>query len=218
MKTTIAMADDHVLLRNGLASLLNDLGYQVIFQADDGKEFIEKIQAANASPHIALMDINMPKMNGYETTMWLKKNSPEVKVLALSMYDDENAIIRMIRCGARGYILKDSDPLELKTAINAIMDKGFYHSELVSGTLIHVVNRIDDPEHAAMKGGMGLTEKQMEILKLLCTEMSIKEIAEQVHLSTRTVDSYRDELLDRLNCKSRIGLVLYAIKNGMVAL
>lgn len=218
MKTMIAMADDHVLLRNGLASLLNDLDYQVVFQADDGKEFIEKIQTTATAPHIALMDINMPRMNGYETTIWLKKNAPEVKVLALSMYDDENAIIRMIRSGARGYILKDSDPLELKTAINAIMEKGFYHSELVSGTLIHAVNRIDDPEHAAVKGGMGLTDKQMEILKLLCTEMSIKEIAEQVHLSTRTVDSYRDELLDKLNCKTRIGLVLYAIKNGMVAL
>src|SRR5690349_19493762 len=126
MKTSIALADDHVLLRNGLANLLRDHEYDVLFEADNGKEFLERFPL-HSLPDIVLMDINMPKMDGYETTLWLKKNHPTVKVLALSMYDDENAIIRMIKNGARGYILKDSDPAELRAAIHALLTKGFYH-------------------------------------------------------------------------------------------
>lgn len=126
MKAKIALADDHVLLRNGLANLLRDLDYEVVFEADNGAEFLEKLQV-NTVPDIVLMDINMPKMDGYDTTQWLKKNYPDIKVLALSMYDDENAIIRMLKCGAKGYILKDSDPAELKQAIHAVLTKGFYH-------------------------------------------------------------------------------------------
>ena len=145
MKTTIALADDHVLLRNGLAGLLNELNYEVVFEADNGKQFIEKIKTHTA-PQLVLMDINMPEMDGYDTTLWLKKNHPQVKVLALSMFNDENAIIRMMKNGAKGYILKDSSPAELKAALQALETKGFYHSELVTGTLIHTINHLDDPE------------------------------------------------------------------------
>src|ERR1044071_9559814 len=101
MKEKIALADDHVLLRNGLANLLKDLEYEVVFESDNGVDFLEKLKMS-VVPDIVLMDINMPKMDGYDTTQWLKKNYPDVKVLALSMYDDENAIIRMLKCGARG--------------------------------------------------------------------------------------------------------------------
>lgn len=214
MKAKIALADDHVLLRNGLANLLKDLEYEVVFEANDGTELLEKIQNSTV-PDVVLMDINMPKMDGYDTTQWLKKNYPGIKVLALSMYDDENAIIRMLRCGAKGYILKDSDPAELKLAINALLQKGFYHSELVTGKLIHTINHLDEPENSSVKNLLGLNEREIEFLKLVCTEMTYKEIAEQMCLSPRTIDGYRDALFEKLNVKSRVGLVLFAIKNGI---
>lgn len=214
MKAKIALADDHVLLRNGLANLLRDLEYEVVFEADNGEEFLGKLQV-NSLPDVVLMDINMPKMDGYDTAQWLKKNYPDIKVLALSMYDDENAIIRMLKCGAKGYILKDSDPAELKLAINALLTKGFYHSELVTGKLIHTINHLDEPEHSSVKNVLGLNEREIEFLKLVCTEMTYKEIAEQMCLSPRTIDGYRDSLFEKLNLKSRVGLVVFAIKNGI---
>jgi len=215
MKITVALVDDHTLLRNGLANLLQDLEYEVVFQADNGQQFIDNLETHKA-PQVVLMDINMPVMDGYETTLWLKKNHPDIRVLALSMYDDENAIIRMLKSGAKGYILKDSDPSELRTAIHALVTKGFYHSDLVTGTLIHTLNHLDDPENSAVKEVMGLNERELELLKWICTELTFKEIAEKMNLSPRTIDGYRDGLLEKLECKSRVGLVVFAIKNGIV--
>ena len=213
---TIALADDHVLLRKGLADLVSKQGYTVLFQADNGEEFLEKLKV-NPDPDIVLLDINMPKKDGYETALWLKRNKPSVKVLALSMYDDENAIIRMLKNGARGYILKDSEPADLKAAIESVLTKGFYYSEMVTGKLIHTIHSMDE-ESSDIKNTLGLNEKEIMFLKLSATELTYKEIAEQMHLSPRTIDGYRDELFEKLNIKSRVGLVLFAIKNGIVTM
>jgi two-component system, NarL family, invasion response regulator UvrY len=215
MKTKIALADDHVLLRNGLANLLREFDYDVLFEADNGEDFIKKIKSYGV-PDLVLMDINMPVMDGYDTTSWLKKNLPQVKVLALSMYDDENAILRMLKSGAKGYILKDADPSELKSALSAILTKGFYYSELVTGKLIHTINNLDNPEGSSVKDLFGLNDKEIEFIKLTCTELTYKEIAEKMFLSPRTIDGYRDNIFEKLGLKSRVGLVLFAIKNGIV--
>ena len=135
----IVLVDDHVLLRNGLAELVKSLGHSVLFEADNGKDLTAKLDAGSL-PDIVLLDINMPEMDGFETATWIKTNHPEIKVLALSMYDNETSIIRMLKCGAKGYILKDSEPAELKAAIHALMNKGFYYSDLVSGKLMHAIN------------------------------------------------------------------------------
>lgn len=211
---TIALADDHVLLRKGLVSLVENLGYKVILEVDNGQELTEQIQAG-VNPDLVLMDINMPVKDGYETTKWLKNNAPLTKVLALSMYDDESAIIRMLKNGAKGYILKDSEPGELRIAIESILSKGFYYSEMVTGRLIHSINTMDDEDSPA-KNLSGLNEREIDFLKLAATELTYKEIAEQMHLSPRTIDGYRDALFEKLNIKSRVGLVLFAIKNGLV--
>lgn len=211
---TIAMADDHILLRKGLADLVSKQGYTVLFQADNGEEFLEKLKTS-PEPDIVLLDINMPKKDGYETALWLKRNKPGIKVLALSMYDDENAIIRMLKNGARGFILKDAEPAELKTAIDAVFTKGFHYSEMITGKLIHTIHTMDDSD-SDIKNTLGLNEKEIMFLKLTATELTYKEIAEQMHLSPRTIDGYRDELFAKLNVKSRVGLVLFAIKNGIV--
>ncbi len=213
---TIALADDHVLLRKGLASLVSDLDYTVLFQADNGEELIEKLKT-NPDPDVVLLDINMPKKDGYETALWLKRNKPGIKVLALSMYDDENAIIRMLKNGARGYILKDAEPADLKAAIESLLHKGFYYSEMVTGKLIHTINAMDE-EDDSTKNTLGLNEKELKFMKLIATELTYKEIAEQMNLSPRTIDGYRDALFEKLNIKSRVGLVLFSIKNGLVNL
>jgi len=213
MSAKIILVDDHILLRRGLADLVRNLGYNVLWEANNGKEFCEKLDSKNL-PDLVLLDINMPQMDGYETALWIKKNHPEIKVLALSMYDDENAVIRMLKNGARGYILKDTEPAELKSAIEAILTKGFYYSEMVTGRLMHTISGSDDEKQSTQQL-LNLTEREIEFIKLACTEMTYKEIADHMHLSPRTVDGYRDTLFQKLGLKTRTGLAVYAIKNGI---
>ena len=213
----VVLVDDHVLLRNGLANLIESFGnYKVLFQSSNGKAFIEKLKP-KLLPHLVLLDINMPEMDGYETCLWLKENYPEIKVLALSMYDNENAVIRMFKAGAKGYILKDCDPAELKAALHDVITKGFYYSEMVTGKLIHTINTLDEKDSSA-KNVIKLNDREITFLKLVCTELTYKEIAEKMFLSPRTIDGYRDDLFQKLNVKTRVGLVMYAIKNGIINL
>lgn len=208
---SIALVDDHVLLRSGLAGLLRELDHDVMCEASNGDDFIQKL-GPYLQPELVLLDINMPQKDGFETALWLKQNKPDVKVLALSMYDDEYAIIKMLKNGAKGYILKDAHPNELKRAITTLLDKGFYYSDLVTGLLIHNIN--DENNNTANAAGLGARE--IDFLKLCCTELTYKEIADKLCVSPRTVDGYRDTLFEKLNVKSRIGLVLFAIKTGIV--
>ncbi|WEK36620.1 MAG: response regulator transcription factor [Candidatus Pseudobacter hemicellulosilyticus] len=210
---SVALVDDHVLLRNGLAALVRNIGHEVVIEAGDGKDLISKLPRSPL-PDVVLMDINMPGMNGYETTLWLKQQLPAIRVLALSMYDDESAILRMLRSGARGYILKDSDTPELRIAIDAVITKGFYYTDMITGKLIHSIKTPED-EHGHRKA-LHLNERELEFLKLACSEMTYKEIADRMHLSPRTIDGYRDTLFEKLNIKTRVGLAIYAIKHGIV--
>lgn len=212
----IALVDDHVLIRNGLAGLINTFdGYTVLFQANNGEELIRRL-SPEALPDIILLDINMPRKDGFETACWLKEHYPEIKILALSMYDNESAIIRMIRNGAGGYILKDAEPAELRTALNSLQQKGFYYSELVTGHLVHTISKLGDD--AKIPGSFQLNEREIEFLKFACSELNYKEIADKMFLSPRTIDGYRDALFEKLNVRSRVGLVLYAIKNRIVSI
>lgn len=212
---SVAIVDDNILLRNGLANPIRGIEtYAVLFEANNGKDFIKQLQP-RLLPDIVLLDINMPEMDGYETALWLKRNYPGIKILALSMYDNERSIIRMMKDGAKGYILKDIDPTQFRRALDALMRKGFYYSELITGKLIHAVSQLNEPDYAP-KGPAPINARETEFLKLVCTEMTYKEIAEKMFLSARTIDGYRDALFEKLNVKSRVGLVLYAIKNNIV--
>ncbi len=215
--TNIVLVDDHVLLRNGLASLAGDLGYTVLFEAANGKDFIERLNP-DLLPDVVLLDINMPEMDGYATAQWIKTHHPLTNILALSMYDNEASIIRMLKCGAKGYILKDSEPAELKCAIDSLINKGYYYSDLVSGKLIHAINKIEYDEGEALKNLTQLTGREIEFLKACCSELTYKEIADKMYLSPRTIDGYRDSLFEKLNIKTRVGLVMYAIKNSIIVL
>lgn len=213
-KITVAIADDHGLLRTALARLVNSFDeYTVIYEASNGKELKTKVQQ-NVIPDIAMLDVNMPEMDGFETAHWLNKNYPQIKILALSMLSDEKTIIKMFRVGAKGYLLKNTSPEELKEALGTLIDKNFYLSDYVSEKLVSGLN----VDAGAEEKEIILNEKEREFLRLVCSELSYKEIAAQMFLSTRTVDDYRASLFNRLKVHSRVGLVMYAIKNGIVEL
>jgi len=200
----IAIVDDHTLFRNGVAALMGEFEeLDIVFEAENGEQF-KQLLKKHPAPQVVLMDINMPVLDGYETTRWLKANYPAIKVLALSMFEDDKAIIQMIKCGASGYVLKESKPRELLEAIKTIYAKGVYINDLVSGKLLRSVTNAGGPE---------LTKKELEFIKLCCSELTYKEIADQMFVSPRTVDNYREALFQKLNLKSRTGLVLYAIQN-----
>jgi DNA-binding NarL/FixJ family response regulator len=209
-KIRIAIVDDHTLFRNGVAALMREFDdLLVLFEADNGQQMQQMI-TQHALPEVILMDINMPVLDGYDATTWLKQNYPTVKVLALSMFEDDKAVIRMIKCGACGYLLKESSPKEVHQAIQVIAEKGMYINELVSGKMVRSLTNTD------IAPAFSINETLF--LKLCCTELTYKEMADQMFVSPRTVDNYRDALFQKLNLKSRTGLVLYAIQNDMVKL
>ncbi len=208
----VAIADDHTLLRKALGKLIGSFDdYMVLFEADNGKEIKNKI-AQHIVPDLVLLDVNMPEMDGFETAGWLNKNYPKVKVLALSMFSDERTIIKMLRLGAKGYILKNIDPDELKNALDSVMKKNFYLSDYISGKIISGlhkdVDRVEEPGP--------LTQREKDFLRLICSEITYKDIAAKMYVSPRTVDEYRNNLFEKLKVKSRVGLVMYAIRNGLV--
>ncbi len=208
---SIVLVDDHLLFRKGILELIGKFeGFSVIWEAGNGLEFIKNLRT-NKTPEIVLLDIAMPGMDGFETARWIKTEHPQIKILVLSMSDQENSIIKMLKLGVNGFILKDADPSELKDALNDIKDKGFYYSELVSGTMASSIRNENKKSEIAI-----LNDRETKFLELVCTEMTYKEIADKMFLSFRTIDGYRDNLFIKLNVKSRVGLALYAIKNGIV--
>ncbi|MES2445885.1 MAG: response regulator transcription factor [Bacteroidota bacterium] len=207
---TIAIVDDHTLFRSGLASLLSEFEeINIAFEAKNGIDLQEKIKNKN-NVKLVLMDINMPLMDGYATTKWMRENYPQIHVLALSMFEDEKAIIGMLKAGAGGYLLKESKPSELLTAIKTTINKGFYVNELVSGRLLFSLKQEDTKPI--------FSEKELIFLQHCSSELTYKEIAFLMNVSPRTVDNYRESLFAKLNIKSRTGLVVYGIKNGLITI
>lgn len=211
MSHKIAIVDDHLLFTGALEDMVNNFeGYEVIFRAENGKDFIEKMATAIEKPEVILLDLNMPIMDGFETLEWIKINQPDLKVLILSMNDDELNVIKAVRNGANGYLLKNTTPDNLKMALDTSITTGFYHSELVSNALLNSVNAKVQKPYEALK------DQEIRFLKLVCTEMTYKEIADEMCLSPKTIDGYRQALFDKLNVKSRVGLVLFAMHQKIV--
>lgn len=212
--TTVALVDDHEMLRSGLAGLINSFqDFKVIFEAGNGKEFIEKLDKKNP-PAIVLLDITMPFMDGYETALWIKTELPSCKVLVLSMLSNDMAIIRMLRNGVKGYILKESKPSILRQAMEAIKNNEFYVNELVRDKLVNYITNeeIDEINTAKL---LNINEGEIQFLQWLCLDKSYKEIAKEMFISVRTIDSHRDSLFRKLEINTRVGLVLFAIKHGI---
>ncbi|WP_345333889.1 response regulator transcription factor [Mucilaginibacter defluvii] len=206
----IALVDDHRLFRSGIVSMINNLpGFSILFEAGNGEELTRKISPKN-KPEIVLLDINMPVMDGIETAKWLRTNYPDVCVIVLSMFEDAEKVLAMVKLGVKGYLLKDAEPAEFETALKRVAEGEVYYPDFVTKHLINNFN-----EAAA---NVKLNNRELEFLRLAGTELTYKEIADQMCVSVRTVDGYRDQLFEKLQIKSRVGLVLYAIKNKMIEL
>jgi two-component system, NarL family, invasion response regulator UvrY len=207
----IALADDHMILRKGVKDIISSFGgFEVIMEASNGKELITTLYTAKLLPDICMLDINMPDMNGYDTIVALKKNWPTMKVLVLTMFNNEYSILKMLKNGANGYLLKKNcHPNDLKLALTTIYNKGYYHSDFITSRLI---KEIENEEKQPPK----ITEKEMQFLAYCCTDYSYKEIAGFMNLSQRTVEGYRDALFEKLNLNSRTALAVYAISSGIV--
>lgn len=212
---SIAIVDDHSLFRSGLSMLIEImLNYEVVIQAENGQDFIRQLETVTA-PDLVLLDIVMPEMDGYATAKWIHENHPQMKILALSTMDSDAAIIRMIKAGAKGYVLKDVDKDELRLAFSEIMSKGFYYNDLVSKKIVNAVHLLVDEDNTARQH-FKLTLRETEFLQLACSEKSYVAIAAEMYVSERTVDGYREALFKKLGVSTRVGLVMYAIKNGLV--
>ncbi|MBL7690497.1 MAG: response regulator transcription factor [Flavipsychrobacter sp.] len=213
-KIRLALADDHNLFRKGVEELIEDFdNMEVVASVANGRELIDRLSAAKELPDVCLLDINMPEMNGFETAKKIKELWPDIKILAVSVYDSEFNVLGMLRAGAGGYILKDTQPQVLRVAIESLYKNGFYHSELVTGKILHQF--MTKPKE---QSSVELSENEQLFLKHCCSELTYKEIADMMKISHRTIDGYRDQLFLKLNIKSRTGLVLYALKTGIATL
>ena len=209
-KIRIIIADDHQLFRNGLKILLNAFpDFEVTGEASNGEEFLNILR--NSKAEIALMDINMPEMDGIEATREGLKLNPEIKIIALSMYGEEEYYYKMVDAGAKGFVLKDSDISEVKDAILTVSRGGSYFSQEL---LYHVILKFKNRESESKSASLSKREK--EILLKICEGLSNQEIAESLFISKRTVDKHRANLLDKTNSKNTASLILFAIKNKLI--
>ena len=212
--TKISLADDHQLLRNALASLIDSFGdCKVIHQVNNGEELVAQLKIS-PPPDLAILDLNMPKMDGYETACWLKEHYPQVQVLMLTMYNAEATMIRLLQAGVKGFLKKDVHPSELRFAIQSVIQQGYYYSHNTTGKLVNLFRNNSD---ASIQKNM-LNDQEIEFLKMAATDLTYKEIAVEMDLNPRSVDNLRDHLFEKLDVKSRVGLAMYAIRQGLVGL
>jgi DNA-binding NarL/FixJ family response regulator len=212
---SVAIVDDHVLIGQALAGIIEKFKkYKVLYEVSNGKALIEKFRVDRNIPDIVLLDITMPVMDGFETAKWLTKDHPEVLILALSMQDDEQTLLKMIRSGAKGYILKNAHPSELEKALEAMTQSGVYYSDSISNKVLLNLAR-NDP---GTDRGIQFNPREIEFLQYAATELTYKEIADKMCCSPRTVESYRDGLFAKTGLKTRVGLVVYSLKKGLIKL
>ncbi len=215
-KINIVITDDHKLFRKGMCALLSEFDFiNEINEAGNGIELLELLETFTKLPHLILLDLNMPKMDGVETQKRIRELYPEIKIIILTMEDDEQFIIHLINEGVNGYLLKDAEPEELETAIKKVIGQDFYFSEGISGLLLRNLMKRD---HTKISEDEPLNERELQILSLICHEKTASEIAGELNLSARTVEGYKRKLLEKTHTKNMAGLVLYAVKNNIIPL
>ncbi len=215
MDTTVAIVDDHRMLAQAMADLVNRFdGYSVLFCADNGRDLLQKI-AEKALPDLVLLDVNMPVMNGTETAAAIRDRHPSVKILALSMVDDDETVVQMMQNGARGYLLKASQPDELLLAMNEVRDRGMYNTGFLTERLLTQLGRPTTPPPPPSPAHR-LNSRELTFVKMACSELTYVEIADKMCVSTRTVDGYREAVFEKLNVRTRVGLAMLAMRTGMV--
>lgn len=211
----LMIADDQALFREGMITVIETLkGIKVIGEAENGKELLEKI--SKRKPDVVLLDLKMPVMDGSETLVHIKKEYPDIKVVILTMYDDEDFVVELVGKGANGYLLKNTSSVEeVENTIRQVMKTDYYYSDYVQKIIAtRMISRRRPRRKTDAK--IPFTEQELEILRLICKEFSNEQIGEKVNLSARTIEGYKKRLQERVGAKSVVGLVVYAIRNGLV--
>jgi len=209
----IGLVDDHQLFLKSLSLMLNSFGnYRVVLEALNGKELCEKLTTTKPLPDIILMDVNMPVMDGLAATKQIAPLYPGVKLVALSMNNDDSIIINMLRSGCCAYLLKDTHPDELEKALEEIYTKGYYNADAANVNFRRLLLA------EQQNGGHKITEKELSFLQYACTDLTYKQIAHTMKLSERTIDGYRESLFGKLKVQSRVGLAMEALRRGLIKL
>jgi DNA-binding NarL/FixJ family response regulator len=213
-KIKIAIADDYKIFREGLkVSLSSDDNLQVMMEADNGEDLLKEL--TTQTPDVILMDLKMPIMDGMETTKEVRKKHPGIKILVVTMYEDDKFIIHMMENGAHGYLLKNAEPEEIKRSIHAVFENGYYFNDLVNKALLKKLV-LKNNLKPSFNTNVELTEREMQVLKLICEEKTAVEIGKEIFLSPRSVEGIRQRLIEKIGVRNTAGLVMFAIKNGLV--
>jgi len=210
----LLIADDHEIFRDGLVLMLSKQPHLVLEgQAENGQELVDMVKAKQ--PDIVLTDIKMPRMDGIEATRYIRSHFPQVNIIALSMYDEENLIVDMLEAGARGYLLKNADKQEILEAIESVyQDKEFYCQDTSARLAAMIVKSKFNPYRKSEL--VEFTDREKDIVKLICLQFTAQQIAEKLFLSKRTVEGYRTRILEKMSVKNTAGVVIYALKHGII--
>jgi DNA-binding NarL/FixJ family response regulator len=210
---TVGIADDHKIFRKGvILSLRPYTNISFIFEAENGEDLLEKLQGEQ--PDIVLLDLRMPGKDGIETTKEISKRFPDIRILILTMYEDERFVSHLMENGANGYLLKNADPAEIKKAIMEVMARGYYLNNFVNRVLLK--KSAKNKTIPSLNTEINISDKEKEVIRLLCLEFTASEIAQKMEISARTVESIKDRLMERFGLKNTAGLVFYAVKNNLI--
>ena len=209
------IADDHEIFRDGLALMLSkQKDIELIGQAENGRELIEKVELL--LPDLILTDIKMPLMDGVEATRQILKKNPTQKIIALSMFDEENLIVDMLEAGARGYLLKNADKQEILEAIHTVCENNTYYCRKTSSKLASMIVKSKFNPYKKTKA-VEFNEREKEIVRYICQQCTAQQIAEKLFLSKRTVEGYRTKILEKMNVKNTAGVVIFALKHNLIS-
>jgi DNA-binding NarL/FixJ family response regulator len=210
----VGIADDHKIFRKGvILSLRQYTNLSFVLEAENGEELIEKL--AVEKPDVVLMDLRMPGKDGIDTTKEVSKKFPDIKILILTMYEDERFVSHLMENGANGYLLKNADPVEIKKAILEVMVRGYYLNNFVNRVLLKKSSS-KNKIIPSLNSEIVLSDKEKEVIQLLCMEYTASEIASKMDISARTVESIKDRLMERFGTKNTAGLVFFAVKNNLI--
>lgn len=213
-KIKVAIADDYRIFREGLkVSLLQDEKMDMIFEVDNGEDLLKNIETNK--PDVVIMDLKMPIMDGMEATQQLRKKYQDIKVVVVSMYDDDKFIIHLMEIGANGYLFKNAEPDEIRKAIHAVYENGYYFNDIVNKALLKKLV-LKGNIKPSFNQNVELTERELQVLKLICEEKTAVEIGKEIFLSPRSVEGIRQRLIEKIGVRNTAGLVMFAAKNGMV--
>ncbi len=210
----VAIADDHKIFRKGLiVSLRHYSQFKFVLEAENGQELLDGLD--EAKPDVILMDLRMPVKDGIETTKYISEKYPDIRIVVLTMHEDEKFVLHLMENGANGYLLKSTDPVEIKKAITEVMEKGYYLNNFVNRIIIKKSQEKHRPLPSFEKA-VDITDKEKEVLQLICFEFTSQQIGEKMGISARTVESIKERLMEKCGSRNTAGLVFFAVKNNLI--